>query len=233
MTHALPDTMLRVDMAEYSRHKNEHTKRAQHDAIPQNPPRMSERGAAIVQIPYTWEANQPRAFCSTLPAVDCFPFKLWEKLLVASWRSLSSNELAYHSALGYKPLRTALKAYLQTARGVKCTPEQVVITTGAQQGLTMIASILLNRDDPVWVENPCYNGFKAAMRGVQAKIHPVRVDEQGIVVHEGIVQAPDACLCLISPAHQYPLGVTMSLTRRLELLTMGGASASVDCGGRL
>ena len=137
---------------------------------------------------------------------------------MAGWRTLSSTDLTYQSALGYRPLREALATYLQTARGVRCTPEQVVITTGAQQGLTTIANMLLNRDELVWVEDPCYNGFKAAMRSVHAQIHPIPVDDQGLIVSEGIARAPNARLCLISPSHQYPLGVTMSLTRRLELL---------------
>lgn len=181
-------------------------------------PRLSERGTAVSQLPYQWEKIQPRAFTSTMPGVDAFPFKLWEKLLVSSWRSLTSNQLGYQSAMGYRPMREAIAAYLQTARGVRCTTDQVIITNGTQQALNTITQLLLNKEDKAWVENPSYNGIKAALRGTLATMIPVGVDREGLIVQEGLRKARKARLAFISPSHQYPLGVTMSLMRRIELL---------------
>ena len=171
-----------------------------------------------MQIPYRWEKSQPRAFNSTLPGVDAFPFKLWEKLLVSSWRSLSSRNLGYQSVLGHRPLREAIATYLQTGRGVHCTADQIIITNGTQQALTTTARLLLNKGEPAWVENPCYDGVKASLCAAMAQIIPVPVDAEGLVVRAGVASAPNARLAYVSPSHQYPLGVTMSLTRRLELL---------------
>ena len=181
-------------------------------------PRLSRRANAVLDIPYHWEEAKPRAFCPTLPAVDAFPLKLWEKMWISSMRQLSSGQLGELSALGYRPLREALSTYLHTARGVRCNADQVIITTGTQQALTTTINLLLDRDDMAWVENPSYVGIRAALRGALVETVPIRVDGEGLVVEDGIATAPDARLAFISPSHQFPLGVTMSLARRLRLL---------------
>ncbi|MGB0387347.1 MAG: PLP-dependent aminotransferase family protein [Ardenticatenaceae bacterium] len=181
------------------------------------PPRLSERGTRLASTPFV-EKSQARAFCPGLPAIDAFPLKVWGKLLHTSWQNLSISQLGYNDVMGYWPLREAIVRYLQTARGVRCTPEQVLITNGAQQALALSAALLLNRGDAAWLENPCYHGAKAALHSVGASIVPVTVDENGLVVNDGIAKAPYARLAIVSPSHQYPLGVTMSLTRRLQLL---------------
>lgn len=185
---------------------------------PTLPPRISERAEAVAPIPYQWESARPRAFCPTLPALDAFPMALWQKLLQSSTRELSAAKLGQLSALGYRPLREALSKYLQTARGVRCTPDQVIITNGTQQALTTTINFLLNRGDQAWMENPSYIGIRAALAGALAEIVPVNVDVDGLDVDAGIAAAPDARLVFIAPSHQYPLGVTMSLARRLQLL---------------
>lgn len=190
------------------------------------PPRLSRRGDAILGLSRTWEHNRVQPFDSSLPALDQFPFKLWEKLMVASWRDLKVRELAYQSALGYLPLREALVTYLQAARGVRCSAEQIIITNGAQQAITLTANVILNAGDSAWVENPCYPGIRAALQGVRARIVPVRVDAEGLDVDAGISADPTARLSYISPSHQYPLGVTMSLTRRVKLLEWAQAQRS-------
>ena len=210
VTSTLPEALLQVD-------SDSHLMRRERTSELRKP-RLSEHGNAIADIPYIWEQSRPQAFDSALPAVDEFPRKLWEKLLVAGWRQLSSHDLGYQSALGYEPLREALTTYLQAARGVRCSAEQIIITNGAQQAINIAANLLLNKGTAAWVENPCYPGIQSALRGVLADIIPVPVDEDGLVVEEGIRRAPNARLAYISPSHQYPLGVTMSLTRRLQLL---------------
>ena len=211
VTEELPKEILQVERSRLVQTKTS----ASH---PAPPPQLSERAEAIVKIPYRWEGALPRAFCPTLPALDAFPMALWQKVSTASMQDLSRANLGQLSALGYTPLREALATYLQTARGVRCTPEQVIITNGTQQALTTTINFLLNRNAQAWMENPSYIGIRAALQGALADIVPVRVDSEGLVVEEGIEAAPDARLAFISPSHQYPLGVTMSLARRLRLL---------------
>ena len=180
-------------------------------------PRLSERGTLIVQIPFL-EKSKPRAFSPALPAMDAFPFKLWGKLSTESWQTLTADDFGYGSALGYRPLREAIATYLQTTRGVRCTPEQIIITNGAQQAISLSMTLLLNRGDQAWLENPSFNGVKAALRSASAQMIPVSVDSEGLDVDEALAKAPQARLAFISPSHQFPLGVTMSLSRRLKLL---------------
>ncbi len=197
-----------------------------HLSLQTHPPRLSERGHAIATQAHQWEQSRPQAFDSSLPALDKFPSKLWEKLLVTSWRELKPHALTYQAALGYLPLREALTTYLQTARGVRCSADQIIITNGAQQAITLATNLILNKGDAAWIEDPCYPGIKAALRGALAQIVPVPVDAEGLNVDAGIAAQQNARLAYISPSHQYPLGVTMSLTRRVKLLQWAQANNS-------
>ena len=213
VTHTLPDHVLNI-------YPQSHTKKAIDKPRPNDlPPKLSDLGETISGLPYPyWDRSGGRPFSSSQPNVATFPFKTWEKCLVASWRKIKPTELSYPPVLGYGPLRQTIAEYVQDSRGVRCSAEQVVITNGTQHALTTIFSLLLNPGDKVWVENPSYNGVKIALNQIQADITPVSVDENGLVVEEGIRKAPNGRMVCISPSHQYPLGVTMSLTRRLELL---------------
>jgi GntR family transcriptional regulator/MocR family aminotransferase len=131
--------------------------------------------------------------------------------------------LAGGEALGYRPLREAVAEYLNTSRGVKCSADQVLIISGVQQALDRTAHLLLDPGDPVWMEEPGYPGAAAAFRAVGAKICPVSVDSEGLNLEAGRQRwqhqsRPHPRLVYVSPAHQFPLGVTMSLRRRLSLL---------------
>lgn len=198
----------------------------------ETPAKLSKRGRAITQSahaswqpnPHFWQPTKPKAFSPAVPALDAFPHKLWEKMLLAAWRDVEASALSYGSPLGYGPLREVLADYMQRARGVRCSPEQVIITGGTQQALGLIATLLLNEGDTVWVENPSFNGIHVTLQAALSHVVPVTVDQEGLKIREGVRKAPHARLVYISPSHQYPLGVTMSLTRRLELL--GWAQAS-------
>jgi len=107
---------------------------------------------------------------------------------------------------------------MRGSRGVRCEAEQVIITTGTQQSLAIITNVLLDVGDVAWVENPSFRGIHALLRAGQVDVVPLAVDNEGLVVDDGIRRAPAARLAYISPSHQYPLGVTMSLSRRLKLL---------------
>ncbi|MEM9776021.1 MAG: PLP-dependent aminotransferase family protein [Chloroflexota bacterium] len=213
VTHTLPDHVLNI----YPKSQN----RKSLDQVPTTlrPLQLSDLGEKMSSLPYPyWDRSGGRPFSSSQPSVATFPFKTWEKCLVSSWRKINPAELSYPPVLGYGPLRQTIAEYVQDSRGVRCSAEQVVITNGTQHALTTIFGLLLNPSDQVWVENPSYNGVKIALNQVGADIVPVPVDEHGLVVSEGIQKAPSGRMVCISPSHQYPLGVTMDLTRRLELL---------------
>ena len=213
VTHTLPEKLLSVEKSSNDRPHSTHK-------VVEVPPRLSETGEIIMNLQYPyWDRSGARPFSSAQPGVDQFPFRIWEKVLLAAWRSLDPIDLSYPSSLGYLPLRETLAYHLQETRGVRCEPDQVIITNGAQQALATTMRLLLNKGDQVWVENPSYNGVKIALRQQQAEIVSVSVDEHGLVFEEGMDKAPDARMVCISPSHQYPLGVTMDLTRRLELLS--------------
>ncbi|MGB1253706.1 MAG: PLP-dependent aminotransferase family protein [Candidatus Promineifilaceae bacterium] len=211
VTRTLPEAMLQVGKARTS----EEEISAEN---PPTPPRLSKRATALTELPFAREQARPQAFDSALPAVDMFPRKIWERLLINCWRDMSLNEMGYQSALGYQPLREALATYLQAARGVRCSAENIIITTGAQQAVSLATNLLLDPGDAAWVEDPSYPGIHSALVGALAEMVPISIDEEGLDVAEGIRKAPHARLAYISPSHQYPLGVKMSLTRRLQLL---------------
>ena len=162
----------------------------------------------------------PRAFSPASPALDVFPRELWGRSLQAAWRSLERADLNYQVALstGYGPLKVALARYSQQVRGVRCTPEQIVITSGTQEALWAVTQLLLEPGDAVWTEDPGHKGAHLTFQAAAAEVVPVRVDSAGLDVAAGIRAAPGARLAYVTPSHQHPLGVTMSLGRRVELL---------------
>jgi GntR family transcriptional regulator / MocR family aminotransferase len=126
--------------------------------------------------------------------------------------------LAGGETLGYRPLREAVAEYLNTSRGVKCRADQVLIVSGAQEGFDRTARLLLNPGESAWIEEPGYRGAAAVLRAAGAKICGVPVDQEGLNLESGIRRWHRPKLVYATPAHQFPLGVTMSLRRRLALL---------------
>lgn len=188
-------------------------------SIPKHLP-LSRRGAALVATPQGAQrlGGPPRAFRIGTPGVDLFPVRLWLRLINRRWRSVTAAQLDYGDAAGFRILREAIAEHVQTARGTQCRADQVVIVAGAQQGLDLICRLLLDPDDRAWMEEPGYPGARSALLGAGARILPVRVDAEGIDVDAGARRAGDARLVYVTPSHQYPLGVPMSLRRRLALL---------------
>ena len=159
-----------------------------------------------------------RAFRAHQPALDQFPTDLWAQVAARRLRRVSAGLLAGGEALGYRPLRDAVAAYLNTSRGVKCTAEQVLILSGAQEALDRTARILLNPGEPVWMEEPGYPGAGVVFRAVGAHIRRVPVNAEGLDLESGRKKWSAPRLVYVTPGHQFPLGVTMSLRRRLSLL---------------
>jgi GntR family transcriptional regulator/MocR family aminotransferase len=168
-------------------------------------------------------AGPLRAFRVSMPGLDLFPFDVWRRLEARHWRH-STAHLGYAAAAGHAPLRELLCAYLKASRGVQCSPDQIVITSGSQQALYLLAQLLLAPGDAMWIESPGYQGAVAPFTVAGARICPVPVDDEGMDVAYAARRYPDARLAFATPSHQLPLGVTMSLRRRLELLRWAEAN---------
>jgi len=153
-----------------------------------------------------------------VPALDAFPRELWARMAARILRHPPTGLLNYGDAAGYPPLRHAIAEYLRAARGVRCSMEQVIVTAGSQQALDLSARLLLDPGDCAWVEDPGYMGARGAFLAAGVRPVPVPVDSEGLSVTDGESRAPGARMAHVSPSHQYPLGVTMSLARRMTLL---------------
>jgi len=157
-----------------------------------------------------------RAFRANLPALDLFPITLWTKITLRCLRRISTRQLMGCDPMGYKPLRHAIAEYLNVSRGVRCVPEQVAVVSGVQEALDLAARLLLRPGDQVCLEDPGYPGAALAFQAFGAKILAVGVDEQGIEIPPP--SSRNVRLIYVTPGHQFPLGTTMSLARRLKLL---------------
>jgi len=178
---------------------------------------LSAYARRLKPLPRT-KTRPARAFRGGEPALDVFPTELWAQVAARRLRRVSTSLLAGGEALGYRPLREAVAEYLNTSRGVKCSAEQVLIISGVQEALDRTAHLVIDVEDPVWIEEPGYPGAAATFRAVGARICPVPVDSEGLDFERGERTWPRAKLVYVTPAHQFPLGVTMSLRRRLSLL---------------
>jgi GntR family transcriptional regulator/MocR family aminotransferase len=162
----------------------------------------------------------PPPFRIGTPALDAFTHKVWSKLIARRWRDSAHKLLPYGQAAGYRPLREAIATYLRTVRAARCEPDQIVIVSGSQQALDLAARVLLDPGDPAWIEDPGFRGARVALQCSGARLIPVPVDAEGMIIEAGIKRCPDPRLIYVTPSHQYPLGMTMSLARRLELLRL-------------
>ena len=146
-----------------------------------------------------------------------FPFKLWQRLQNRIWREARADLLDYGQSGGYLPLRQAIAEYLRLSRSVKVSVEQVMITSGTQQSLDLCAQLLADAGDTAWVEDPCYWGARRVFQARDLKLHPITVDADGMALEPADL-ATSPRLIYVTPSHQYPTGVVMSLVRRRELL---------------
>jgi GntR family transcriptional regulator/MocR family aminotransferase len=151
---------------------------------------------------------------------------LWERLSSRRLRLSSTRALAYGAPAGVPALREAIASYLTSARGVRCSGDQVLVTSGSQQALDLVARVVLDPGDAAWVEDPAYPGIVGALVSAGARVVPVPVDRHGIEVRLGVARAPRARLAFVTPARQLPLGVTLSMARRLELLRWASSARS-------
>lgn len=183
-------------------------------------PRLSRAGLAYLgavkhRRP---DYDHVRPFALSVPALDHFPTEQWARLVARRWRRDATTLLGFTDECGYRPLREAIAQYAMAARGVRCTADQVIVVNGAQHGIDLVARLLLDEGDAVWVEEPGYRPVRAALAATGAQVVDVPVDDDGLVVAEGVRRAPWARLAFVTPSYQAPMGVALSLERRLALL---------------
>ena len=183
-------------------------------------PQLSRRGASLAGMPGSSRrlGGPPRAFRLGVPALDLFPVRLWSRLVARRLRAMTLRQLDYSDPAGFRELRQAIAEHVQAARGTTCTADQVFIVAGAQRALQMICSLVLDPGDRVWLEDPGYPGARSALTQAGAQIVAARVDAHGLDVVAAARLAPDARMAYVTPSNQFPLGVPMSLMRRLALL---------------
>jgi GntR family transcriptional regulator/MocR family aminotransferase len=191
-----------------------------HRPTAKSSPTLSQRGQILAADPVrpSRDEGPARAFAPAVPALDAFPFEVWTRLLARRWRARPSGLLGYGNPAGYRPLREAIAAYLGTARAVTCDVEQVIVVSGSQRALDLTARLLLDPGDAAWVEDPGYPRARGVLQGAGARVVGVPVDGEGLDVAAGVARCPGARLACVTPSRQYPLGMTMSLPRRLRLL---------------
>tara|TARA_R110002020_G_scaffold133753_2_gene298478 strand:- start:514 stop:1986 length:1473 start_codon:yes stop_codon:yes gene_type:complete len=162
--------------------------------------------------------NKSQAFVTALPALNAFPMAQWARLSARHLRTDRDAVMGYGNPFGLQRLRAAIAAHLNASRGIQCDPEHVFIVGGAQQAFSLIGSMLLDQGEKVWFENPGAIGARNAFVSQGAELVPVAVDDEGIVVDDGLEKAPDFRLAFVTPSHQQPLSKVLSLSRRLALL---------------
>lgn len=184
---------------------------------------------ATVELPPPPAPNLPTNFsCFGRPALDEFPLQLWRRLWSRSCR-LGSTMLDYPTdPLGYKPLREAIACYLAQARAVRCKPDQVIIVSGSQQALDMMARLFLNPGDRVAMEDPGYFEARQIFQVNGAEVLPVSVDRSGMITDNLSTQtATPIKLVYVTPSHQFPTGAVLSLSRRLALLAWAQQTGAI------
>ena len=176
----------------------------------------SDYGGRVRPFPLFGIHGTARAFRTNQPALDLFPMELWAQITARRLRRVSTKLLLGCSPLGYPPLRETVADYLRSSRGVRCTSEQVVILSGVQEALDLVARLFLDPGDRVCIEDPGYVGATVVFDAVGAKVTGVPVDDEGMELPSESLRGSK--LVYVTPAHQFPLGITMSLQRRLMLL---------------
>ena len=197
---------------------------AAHNAAPPPapPPRPAELAEETPAPPLPGDAP----FNTGRTLMDERALAAWSRAARRALRRLGPEHFGYAEPAGHPELRAAIAAYLRAARGVVCDASQVIVTAGAQQAIDIAARVLIAPGAPVWVEDPAYPTTVRALTAAGAALKPVPVDGYGLVVAAGVARAPDARAAYVTASHQYPLGVTLSMPRRLELLAWArGAGA--------
>lgn len=175
--------------------------------------------------------NRPAA---TTPLIDfwvgrsdpgTFPLDTWRRLLFRKLSGAGSNLTEYGDPAGLSDLRIAIASHLGRTRGMMVSADQVIITSGSQDGLNLMCRLLNAHDHPFFIENPCYQGAAFLFRSMGATLHPIPVDHHGFMVDK--LPHDRGGVVFVTPSHQYPTGATLSLDRRLQILKWANDTNSV------
>ena len=159
-------------------------------------------------------------------AFDDFPYQIWSRLAARHCRNLHARSLDYSDSMGSKDFREAIAKYLRTTRAVHCEARQIMVVSGSQQALEISARVLVDPGSSVWIEEPGYPFLRYSLMMAGCHLIPVPADNEGLVVAAGIKRCRKARAAYVTPSHQYPLGVTMSASRRLQLLDWAQSSGA-------
>jgi GntR family transcriptional regulator / MocR family aminotransferase len=188
---------------------------------PGGSPRLSDRGRRLSAPggPPLLDRGLPCPFRPCVPAPELFPARLWSRLSARVWRSRGPEMAHYGDPRGFGPLREAIAAHVRTYRSVRCEAGQVLVTAGSQQALDLVARMLVDPGDDALVEDPGYRGAKVALSAAGARLVPAPVDGDGVnPAAAPFDRSHRPRVAYITPSHQFPLGVTLPLSRRLALL---------------
>ena len=212
VSEILPDDLLRVPRRPPSR-----------DMVAKPPRRHLSAFARRATLFPGFSPRPTRAFRTDIPALDLFPTSIWAQLAGRRLRRASAGFLLGSEPLGYRPLQEAVTEYRVSSRGVTCEPRQIAIVSGTQEALDVVARLFIDPGDRVCVEDPGYPGATRAFRAAGARVDALPVDDEGATVPTGSLVR----LAYVTPGHQFPLGMVMSLARRLELLEWARANNAV------
>ena len=187
---------------------------------------ISERARTIMSSKASIRHGKTDPFRPGVPALDLFPVKVWNKYLLDATNSGDRRNLSYGEANGNIALRASIARHLTDARSVKVDPDQIIVTSGAQQAFALIAFVLLNKGDTVWYENPGHIAGRDVLQIMGANVAPVPIDDEGMDLDLAAKRYPIPALIFTTPSHQQPLGTTMSLVRRLSLLNYAQENGS-------
>jgi len=207
VSHALPDKMLAVER-----------RGASHAKAGSGARRVSARCNLLPPFKAAPWLFGWGAFMVGQLAFDEFPFQVWSRIVARYTRKVRVSALHFSDPMGSQDFRAAIAAYLRTARGVNCDARQIMVVSGSQQALEISARVLLDPGDRVWMEEPCYRLARQVFAISGCRLVPVPVDGEGMNVTEGVKRSRKARVAYVTPSHQFPLGVTMSAARRLQLL---------------
>lgn len=182
------------------------------------PPTIPARVRDLDELTLPAPQSEAQLFATGRTLLDARAFDAWSRSTRRALRTLGAEHFGYSDPRGDVGLRAAIADYLRAARGVTCSADQVIVTAGAQHAVDIAVRVLLKPGDQVWMEDPGYLATRHALVSAGAEVAYVPVDRSGMVVAEGIAAAPAARVAYVTASHQYPLGVTLSMGRRLELL---------------
>lgn len=182
--------------------------------------RLSQLGQVLAESPFFYGAAEPAPvpFKPNQPDFEHFPLNIWNRIAAKRANALRPRKMGYADPAGYHPLRASIAEHLRYTQRIDCTPAQVVITNSAQQTLDLCARLLFDPGDMVWMEDPGYPGAKTLFAAVGAKVLAVPIDSNGMDFEAAIQKSPHAKLAYVTSAHQAPIGLALSLERRIALL---------------